>query len=69
MAQEATRTEMLLELIANELLRLRMQIGPEGVEGHIAFPPGYAESFAEKIDEQIIGLRTRLGMPNSPFKD
>ena len=67
MTQDASRTELLLELIANELLRFRVQAVPEGMEGHLAPPEGYAEAFAETLDREIISLRRRLGLPVSPF--
>jgi len=67
MQQDASRTELLLELIVNELLRFRIQVGPEVVEGHVVPPEGYAVAFAERLDQEIISLRQRLGMPVSPF--
>jgi hypothetical protein len=53
------RTELLLELIANELFRLRL-------EASVASDPD-AQSLAERLDKAIVSLRKRLGMPGTPL--
>jgi hypothetical protein len=61
MAQSTNRTELLLELIANELLRLRVQIGSD------SDPADLSASLAEKLDDAIISQRKQLGMPWNPL--
>ena len=61
-AMETTnKTELLLELIANELLRLRLQMGSE------ADPEDLTRALAEKLDGAIIEARRELGLPWNPL--
>jgi hypothetical protein len=63
MAQKTTptRTELLLELIANELLRLRVQLGSD------SDPEDLTLALAEKLDAAIISQRKKLGLPWNPL--
>lgn len=61
-AMESTnKTELLLELIANELLRMRLQMGSE------ADPEDLTRALAEKLDSAIIDARRKLGLPWNPL--
>jgi hypothetical protein len=64
MGEGHTRTELLLELIANELFRLRMQLSPENQDTS-PVPEALIDKFVETVDEDIISLRKALGMPVS----
>jgi len=64
MGEGHTRTELLLELIANELLRLRMQLAPEDQDTS-PVPEALIGKFVATLDEDIISLRRELGMPGS----
>jgi hypothetical protein len=55
------RTDQLLELIANEMLRLRIQLS-DGEED----PFKITHAFAETLDTAIIGQRKQLGLPIGP---
>ncbi len=56
-----SRTELLLELIANELLRLRVQMASD------SDPEELTTSLAEKLDKAIIDQRKQLGLPWNPL--
>lgn len=56
-----SRTELLLELIANELLRLRVQMGSD------SDPDDLTTALAEKLDKAIIDQRKQLGLPWNPL--
>ncbi len=59
--ETANRTELLLELIANELLRLRLQMSSE------TDPEDLTKALAEKLDAAIVEARKKLGLPWNPF--
>jgi len=59
--QTTDRSELLLELISNELLRLRLQLASE------TDPENLTKALAEKLDEQIIEARRRLELPWNPL--
>jgi hypothetical protein len=63
MAQKTspTRTELLLELIANELLRMRIQLASD------SDPEDVTLALAEKLDAAIISQRKELGLPWNPL--
>jgi hypothetical protein len=56
-----SRTELLLELIANELLRLRVQMASD------SDPEDLTTALAEKLDKAIIDQRKQLGLPWNPL--
>jgi hypothetical protein len=58
---DPSRTELLLELIANELLRLRVQMGSD------SDPEDLTTALAEKLDKAIIDQRRKLGLPWNPL--
>lgn len=55
------RSELLLELIANELLRLRVQMGSD------SDPEALTLALAEKLDKAIIDQRRQLGLSWNPL--
>jgi hypothetical protein len=58
---DPSRTELLLELIANELLRLRLQMSSD------SDPEDLTTALAEKLDKAITDRRRKLGLPWNPL--